>query len=99
MSRTAQGLVGLVLFLGLGATARYYFPIWLEGKLKESQEAMDKDMANWKPVQTSFDGVKFDKPLQLTPTIDMSQFNRPPVTVQPPVIVNQPRAVPAPRRR
>jgi hypothetical protein len=71
MPRLVPPVVALVLFLGLGYMARHYFPQWLEGKLKESDAAMEKERANWKPVETNFSGVKFDA-THLTPTFQPS---------------------------
>ena len=77
MPRIAQGLVGLALFIGLGFVTSHYFPQWLEGKLKESQEATAKDMAKWKPVETSFSNVKIDQTMIMPPTYDPSR--QPPI--------------------
>ena len=77
MPRILQALVGSGLFIGLGFVTRHYFPQWLEGKLKESQEATAKDMANWKPVQTNFSNIKFDQPIITTPLYNPSR--QPPV--------------------
>jgi len=88
MPRLVAPVVALALFLGLGFVTRHYFPLWLEGKLKEGEEAAAKERANWKPVETNFSGVKFD-PNVLTPTIQpswdpKSSRNKTSIIVSPP---------------
>jgi hypothetical protein len=84
MSRVVPPVVALALFIGAGFVIRHEFPQWLEGKLKESQEATAKEFGNFKPVETNFSNIKFDQPLITTPTFTPPQptFNPPP----PPVI-------------
>jgi hypothetical protein len=72
MARLLTPLIALALFIGLGFVTRPLFKGWFEGKMKEAEAYSAKEKAKWKPVETRFKGVTFDKPI--TTGFD---FNRP----------------------
>lgn len=77
MPRLLQALVVVGLFVGIGYVTRPYFGQWLQTSLKEAEEANNKEMSTWKPVETKFQEVKFDQPVLSTFDLGGQQQSRP----------------------
>jgi hypothetical protein len=77
MPRIVTPLIALALFIGLGFVTRHYYREWMTTSVQKAGEAKGFEKDKFKPVETNFDGVQFDKPV--TSTFDVN----PPATNPP----------------
>ena len=74
MSRTTQAILVVAVFIGTGFVTRALFTDWMNTVIKESATASEKETAKWRGNGPKFDGMKFDKPIKLSPTYEPTKF-------------------------